>query len=131
MTLAVNMIYNILIQLQVLFINSKHESSSNFIIIKNHHMLSTWNIHNIINHTCSTGVHHQYHVLIMLLSTNIIDLTYIHGYQDIYLYISSFKLISNMNQLRSSKYNIIYLHHSHVQHTCHHYIYFIFYLNII
>ena len=127
LSMTLSMINNILIKLQVLFINSKYESSYIFIITKNHHKISTWDIHIIINHTCTTGVHQHNHVFIMLYSTKIIDLTYIHGFHSIYLIISSFKLISNMNQLRSSKYNIIYIHILHIHH---HHVYFIFDLNI-
>ena len=125
LSMELNIINNILIKLQVLFINSKYELSSIFIFIKNHHMISTWGIYIIINHTCTADVHQHNHVFIMLYSTKIIDLTYIQRLHYIYFIITSFKLKSDMNLQKSSTYNIVYTHRSTHPYYIHGHIHFI------
>ena len=112
LSMAFNMIIIILIKLQVTIINSKHESSYSIIIFKSHHMISSYNFYIIKILTCAAGVHHHVHMFIMMFSTKIIDLAYISWLHIIYFIITSFILKSNMNQYKSSTWNIIYIYMS-------------------
>ena len=79
--------------------------------------------------SCTVGFHHPYHMFIMLKFRKITDLIHVHDSYGIYSFISSSNIISSMNQLRFSNYNINHTSYIICPASYHHYIYFIFWFN--
>ena len=107
LNMALIMINTILITIQVVIINFRHKSSYNIISIMNHQKVSIYNMLIIEIQRCITGVLCSNHMLFKLYSTYIMDLTHISRLEFICIIITSFKPKSNMNQHKSSTYNII------------------------
>ena len=102
--MILNMINIILINLQVININSKHESSYTIIITTNHQKSS---------HTTSISSRskHVQQVFFMLFPLKIKNLASISRLHVIYHIISSLDLKINMNHQRRTSYNIIIIHY--------------------
>ena len=107
LNMPLNMIGHMRIIIQVVIINFRHKSSYNIISIMNHQRVSTYNMFIIEIQRCKAGVLCPNHMFFKLYSTYIMDLMHISRLEFICIIITSFTPKSNMNQHKSSTYNII------------------------